>query len=150
MDETILTYIEKVGCYLILYRNKKENDLNEGKWLGIGGHIESGETRDMAMIREVKEETNLDVLSYKYRGKFLFTADDYQEIMYLFTVDSFKGEIGDCNEGTLQFVPKTDIFSLNMWEGDKYFLEALANDEDEFEMELTYKNDKLVSYRRIK
>ena len=150
MDETILTYIEKVGCYLILYRNKKENDLNEGKWLGIGGHIESGETRDMAMIREVKEETNLDVLSYKYRGKVLFTADDYQEIMYLFTVDSFKGEIGDCNEGTLQFVPKTDIFSLNMWEGDKYFLEALANDEDEFEMELTYKNDKLVSYRRIK
>ena len=150
MDETILTYIEKVGCYLILYRNKKENDLNEGKWLGIGGHIESGETRDMAMIREVKEETNLDVLSYKYRGKVLFTADDYQEIMYLFTVDSFKGEIGDCNEGTLQFVPKTDIFSLNMWEGDKYFLEPLANDEDEFEMELTYKNDKLVSYRRIK
>ena len=150
MDETVLTYIEKDGCYLMLYRNKKENDLNEGKWLGIGGHIESGETKDMAMIREVKEETNLDVISYKYRGKVLFSADDYQEIMYLYTVDSFKGEIGDCNEGTLQFVHKTDIFSLNMWEGDKYFLEAIANDEDEFEMELTYKNDKLVSYKRIK
>ena len=33
MLETTLCYIERGGRYLMLHRNKKKNDLNEGKWL---------------------------------------------------------------------------------------------------------------------
>ena len=55
MDETVLAYIEIEGLYLMLYRNKKKNDMNEGKWMGVGGHIERGETPDQALVREVKE-----------------------------------------------------------------------------------------------
>ncbi len=150
MDKTVLTYIEKDNKYLMLYRNKKENDLNEGKWIGIGGHIEKGETPDMAMIREVKEETGLDVISYKYRGLVHFASDDYQEVMYLYTVDSFKGELIECDEGTLEFIPKDNILSLNMWEGDKYFLNLIKEDVSDFEIELFYSKDKLIHYRRIK
>ena len=150
MDKTVLTYIEKDNKYLMLYRNKKENDLNEGKWIGIGGHIEKDETPDMAMIREVKEETGLDVISYKYRGLVHFASDDYQEVMYLYTVDSFKGELIECDEGTLEFIPKDNIISLNMWEGDKYFLNLIKEDVSDFEIELFYTKDKLTHYRRIK
>lgn len=150
MDKTVLTYIEKDNKYLMLYRNKKENDLNEGKWIGIGGHIEKGETPDMAMIREVKEETGLDVISYKYRGLVHFASDDYQEIMYLYTVDSFKGELIECDEGTLEFIPKDNILSLNMWEGDKYFINLIKDDVSDFEIELFYSKDRLTHYRRIK
>ena len=150
MDKTVLTYIEKDNKYLMLYRNKKENDLNEGKWIGIGGHIEKDETPDEAMIREVKEETGLDVISYKYRGIVHFASDDYQEVMYLYTVDSFEGELIECDEGTLEFIPKDNILSLNMWEGDKYFLNLIKEDVSDFEIELFYSKDKLIHYRRIK
>ena len=37
---TTLCYIEQDGKYLMLYRNKKKNDINEGKWIGVGGHLE--------------------------------------------------------------------------------------------------------------
>ena len=56
---TTLCYMEKDGKYLMLYRNKKENDVNEGKWIGIGGHFEEGESPDECLLREVYEETDL-------------------------------------------------------------------------------------------
>ena len=150
MIETVLTYIEKDGCYLMLYRNKKEHDLNEGKWLGIGGHVEKGETIDQAMIRETKEETGLDVVSYQYRGLVHFESDGYKEEMYVYTVDKYSGEIIECNEGTLQFFPKNEVFDLPSWEGDKYFLDLILHTDEIFEMTLRYKDDKLVEYKRIK
>ena len=73
MDKTVLAYIKKDGQFLMLYRNKKEHDINKGKWIGIGGHIEEGETKEQALIREIKEETGLDVLQYDHRYQSIFT-----------------------------------------------------------------------------
>ena len=42
MKITTLCYIEHDGQYLMLHRIKKENDINEGKWIGVGGHAENG------------------------------------------------------------------------------------------------------------
>ena len=149
MDKTVLAYIKKDDTYLMLYRNKKHNDMNEGKWIGIGGHIEENESKEDALKREIKEETGLDVLSYTYRAKLTFINDDYEEIMYLFTVEEFKGEIIDCDEGELHFVKIKDIPHLNIWEGDKVFLDLLLKDEPYFELLLRYKLDKLVEVERI-
>ena len=145
MDETVLAYIEIEGFYLMLYRNKKKNDMNEGKWMGVGGHIEPGETPDQALVREIKEETNLDVTSFRYVAKLLFVNDDYQEIMHLYKVDAVEGEIKECNEGDLRYIPKESIHLLNMWEGDKYFLDRL--DDDYFELTLIYKDKELVEVK---
>ena len=145
MDETVLAYIEVEGLYLMLYRNKKENDINEGKWMGVGGHLEPGETKDQALIREIKEETNLDVTSYRYVAKLLFINNDYQEIMHLYKVDGVEGEIKECNEGELRYIPKELVHSLNMWEGDKCFLNRL--DDDYFELTLIYKGDELIEVK---
>lgn len=54
-----LCYIEKDGKYLMLHRTKKKHDINKGKWLGIGGKFEEGESPEECIIREVKEETGL-------------------------------------------------------------------------------------------
>ena len=139
MNETVLCYIKKKNKYLMLYRNKKENDMNEGKYLGIGGHIEPGETKEEACKREIKEETGLDVNRLDYHGFVEFYNDDYQEMMYLFTSDDFSGELIECNEGTLSWVKIDKVLDLNIWEGDKLFLPKLKTNEL-INMIVVYKN----------
>ena len=144
MDETVLAYIKVDKKFLMLFRNKKENDMNEGKYMGVGGHIEKGETKEQALVREIKEETGLDVKTYQYRAKLKFINSDYQEIMYLFLIDQVEGELIECNEGDLSWIDEDKLLDLKMWEGDKYFLDKLLNTEKYFEMTLYYKDDQFV------
>lgn len=145
--ETVLCYIEKEHQFLMLFRNKKKEDINKGKYIGIGGHIEPYETKEEALIREVKEETGLTLLSYQYRGKILFQSDELVEIMHLFTSNEFIGELIDCDEGELHWINIKDILNYPHWEGDEYFLKKLKNNEPYFEMSLIYKNDELVEIK---
>ena len=64
MKMTTLCYIEKDGRYLMLHRTKKEKDINKGKWIGVGGHAEEGESPEDCLLREIKEETGLTLTSY--------------------------------------------------------------------------------------
>ena len=57
MKLTTICYIERDGCYLMLHRVKKKQDVNEGKWIGVGGKMEAGESPDECIAREVREET---------------------------------------------------------------------------------------------
>lgn len=150
MDETVLVYIYQDDKVLMLLRNKEKDDINKGKWIGVGGHLEKGETPLDALFREVKEETNLDVISYKYHGIVYFVNGEYEEKMHIYTVNEIKGEIKECDEGTLAFIPKKDLLSLNMWEGDKIFLELIVTSSPYFELRLTYEGDKLVKSERLK
>ena len=142
MVTTVLCYIEKNDSYLMLLKNKRKNDYNKNKWVGVGGHLLDGESIDDCLLREVYEETGLKLLDYKHRGIVYFYNDDYKEKMYLFTSSSFSGNLIDCDEGELKYVLKKNIFDLPTWEGDKYFLEKLLNNDDYFEMILHYKNNK--------
>ncbi|MCR5308775.1 MAG: 8-oxo-dGTP diphosphatase [Bacilli bacterium] len=149
MQETVLIYLEKDNKYLMMFRNKKQNDPNEGKYIGIGGKIEDNETKGQALVREVREETSLILKSYKYRAKLLFVNDAYKETIHLFVSSDFVGEVKeDCNEGDLRWIDKNKILDLPLWEGDKAFLEIMENTEDYFEMTLKYANDKLFSISR--
>lgn len=144
MKKTVLCYIEDNNKYLMLHRTKKNQDLNEGKWLGIGGHIEANETPDEALIREVLEETGLTLLNYTFNGIVEFINDNYKEIMYLYTSNSFEGLISECNEGELSWIDKDKILSLNLWDGDKIFLKKLFNNETNFYLRLYYENNNFV------
>ncbi len=149
MQETVLIYLEKDNKYLMMFRNKKQNDPNKGKYIGIGGRIEDNETKGQALVREVREETSLILKSYKYRAKLLFINDTYKETIHLFVSSDFVGEVKeDCDEGDLSWIDKNKILDLPLWEGDKAFLEIMENTEDYFEMTLKYANDKLISVSR--
>ena len=123
MINTTLCYIEKDNKFLMLHRTKKENDLNEGKWIGVGGKFEKGETPEECLLREVKEETGLTLIKYRLGAVITFILNEWgTEYMYLFTANEFSGELRECNEGDLQWVDKKDILKLNIWNGDKIFL----------------------------
>ena len=64
--------------------------------------------------------------------------------MCLFTADAYEGSIKECDEGVLTWVPKSEILSLNLWEGDKWFLKLLEERQDFFTMKLSYNGDKLI------
>ncbi len=145
IELTTLCYIEKDEKYLMLHRVSKKNDINKDKWVGVGGHFEYGESPEDCLLREVLEETGLTLTSYRFRGIVTFIADEHPaEYMCLFTADGFTGDLAECNEGSLEWVPIKDIPSLNLWQGDKIFLDLLAQNAPFFSLKLRYKGDTLV------
>ncbi len=146
IKHTTLCYIEKNGAYLLLYRNKKEKDVNGGKWVGIGGHLETGETPDACLLREVREETGLSLTEYRAVGDIAFLSDAFPpEIMHLYHARGFEGSLlPDCNEGTLAWVDKRKALTLPMWEGDRLFLSKMEEGGPFFHMILRYEGDALV------
>lgn len=144
---TTLCYIEKDGCYLMLHRVKKEKDVNKDKWIGVGGHFEKDESPEECLLREVKEETGLTLTSWKFRGILTFIADGWpSEYICLFTADGFTGRLRACDEGSLKWVRKEDVFDLNLWEGDKIFHRLLMERDDFFSLKLRYDGDKLKEW----
>ena len=131
----------------MLHRVKKQNDINQGKWIGVGGHAESIESPEECLVREVKEETGLTLLSYKFRGLVTFISSECDpELMCVFTADEYVGELIECNEGDLSWVDKSIVPTLPTWEGDKVFLELLlSGDERFFSVKLQYEGEKLIN-----
>ncbi len=147
MKLTTICYIKKDEKYLMLHRIKKKNDMNQGKWIGIGGKFEENETPEECIIREVKEETGLTLKSYKLRGIVTYISNQYEtEYMYVFTSNEFEGELIKCNEGDLKWVPISELYNLNMWEGDPIFLKELQKNDKFFTVKLIYNGDKLIKY----
>ena len=145
MKQTTLCYIEQDGCYLMLHRVKKENDENKDKWIGIGGKFEDKESPEDCVLREALEETGLTLTSYRYRGLVTFVSDRWPtEYMHLFHADGFSGQLKNCDEGNLQWLPKEQLYSLPMWEGDRIFLDLLEQDVPFFSLKLVYEGETLV------
>ena len=143
---TTLCYLEQNGCYLMLHRTKKEKDINKDKWIGIGGHLEEGESPEECLVREMREETGVTPVSPKLRGIITFVSDRYgTEYMFLYSAEAYQGELSsDCPEGDLQWVDKDRISSLPLWEGDKIFLRLMSENHPFFSLKLSYQGDNLV------
>lgn len=146
MLNTTLCHIEKDGKYLMLHRVKKKNDLNKDKWVGIGGKFEDKESPEECNIREVYEETGLTVNSARYCGIVTFVSDKWEtEYMHIFHTEDFVGTVADCDEGTLEWVDKKELYNLPMWEGDKIFLRLIEEKTPFFSLKLEYAGDKLIN-----
>ena len=145
-----LCYIEKNNCYLMLFRNKKKNDPCEGKWVGVGGKFEPGESADQCLKREVYEETGLILTDYRFCGIVHFMSDTWpDEDMYLYTATGFEGDPENfpCDEGELSWIPKDQILSLNLWEGDRYFLKPMIEGKQDIEITCRYEGHRCVEVR---
>lgn len=145
MRNTTLCHIEKDGCYLMLHRVKKENDLNRDKWVGIGGKFEDRESPEECNSREVLEETGLTLNSARYCGIVTFVSDKWEtEYMHIFHSDDFSGTVKECDEGVLEWVKKENLYTLPIWEGDKIFLRLIEENSPFFSLKLVYEGDRLV------
>ena len=151
-NRTTLCYIKYEDKWLFI-RKERKGDNNEGKYLGIGGHIEEGESPDECIRREIKEETGLvedDLTDLRFMGEVDFHSDLYgYEKMYVYQAD-LKDIAKDpasyeCDEGTLMWIDIEGSYKLPLWEGDKKIFDRLRADEH-FKMMLKYEGERLVEY----
>ena len=149
MKNTTVCYIEKDGKYLMIHRVKKVNDENRDKWIGIGGKFEDKESPYDCVRREVLEETGLKINKPIYRGIVTFVSDQFEtQQMHLFTSKEFSGELSaDCDEGVLDWIDKKEMLTLQIWEGDKIFLNLIDTDAPFFSLKLVYQKDRLIEHK---
>ena len=142
---TTLCYLEKDGCYLMLHRVRKQEDYNAGKWIGVGGKLEEGESPDDCVRRETLEETGLSITGMRFRGIVTFVSETdgklFTEQMCLYTCSSFTGTLTDCSEGELAWIPRSSVMRLNLWEGDRIFLRLLDLETPFFVLKLFYRDN---------
>ena len=152
MINTTLCYLEKDKQYLMIHRIKKKNDCNHDKWIGIGGKFEEGESPEDCARREVFEETGLKIGKLEYRGIVTFVSktgnEVYYELMHLFWSDDFDtvSTLPQCDEGELEWIPKSEMNKLPHWQGDEIFLDLIDQEKQKvpfFSLKLVYENDKL-------
>jgi 8-oxo-dGTP diphosphatase len=145
--DSTLCYLIRGGEVLMMHRTRKKNDMNRDKWIAVGGRFEEGESPEDCAVREVREETGLTMTAWRYRGIVTFVNDLYEtERMHLFTSDSFEGELTDCDEGELVWLPVGQLDALPQWEGDRIFHRLLAREEEPFfSLKLVYSGEKLLS-----
>ena len=135
-----LIYLENSrGEYLMLHRVKKKNDINHDKWIGVGGGFEHGESPEECALRETREETGLTLTDCRFRGIVTFDCEGQETLyMHLFTASGWTGELIDCDEGELEWVPKEKVYDLPIWEGDKIFFRLLEEERPFFSLKLSY------------
>lgn len=142
-----LCYIQHNKHTLMMHRIKKDNDIHQDKWNGLGGKFESGESPEDCLIREVKEESGLCLVDFKLVGLLSFPKfdgeNDWQ--VFLYKAESFTGQIIDSNEGHLEWIRDNDLLSLNLWDGDKLFIKWMLQGKF-FSAKFIYQNKKLLDY----
>jgi 8-oxo-dGTP diphosphatase len=141
-----LCYLKNDGKTLMVYRNKKPNDIHQGKWNGLGGKFEPGESPEECVVREVWEESGLHITNPKLHGLLIFPdfkGDDWY--VFVFTAREFTGELIDSPEGRLEWVSNDELTSLNLWESDQIFFPWLEKGKF-FSAKFTYRGDKMQEY----
>jgi len=133
----------------MLHRNKKENDINKNKWIGLGGKFETGESPEECLIREVQEEAGVTLSKFRLRGIVTFNnkenCPNHLYYIFIYTASEYIGEIGSCDEGELHWVDNDKILDRELWEGDRLFWDWILNEKGFFSANFIYdNNDKLV------
>jgi 8-oxo-dGTP diphosphatase len=147
MKLATLCYIRRDHQTLMVHRIKKENDIHMGKWNGLGGKLEPGETPEECVIREIFEESGLSARNPTLKGLITFPGFSNEEDWYafLFTVTDFEGSLIDSPEGRLEWIDDRVLLDLNLWEGDRIFIPWLDR-PGFFSAKFTYKDNRLVDH----
>ncbi|HEY3313537.1 MAG TPA: 8-oxo-dGTP diphosphatase [Anaerolineales bacterium] len=124
MKLATLCYLKQAGRTLMIHRVTKPDDIHQGKWNGLGGKLEPGESPEQCVLREVREEAGLELIKPRYHGLLLFAdfkRDDW--FVWVFSAHQFQGRLLDSSrEGHLQWIPDDELTSLNLWPSDHIFL----------------------------
>lgn len=142
-----LCYVKRDGHTLMIHRNKRPNDIHEGKWNGLGGKFEAGESPENCVIREVGEESGLTIRSPHLHGILTFTnfkGNDWY--VFVYTAEDFTGELlNDVPEGKLEWIRNDEVLRLPLWDSDQVFLPWVAQ-ERFFSGKFNYDGEKFVDH----
>lgn len=136
-----ICYIDNGEALLLMHRNKKPDDVHEGKWISVGGKLEAGESPEDCAKREILEETGLVVTEMRLAGIITFPefTPENDWYTYVFKVTGFGGQlVEDCVEGTLEWVPYDQVLSKPTWEGDYEMFKWVIENRPFFSAKLTY------------
>jgi 8-oxo-dGTP diphosphatase len=151
--QTTGVYLLKDNKMLFLIRNKKNDKMHQqGMYLPIGGHVELGEGLEEAAIREVKEESGIKVQTVDLRGIIYLRSQnrgEYDNIIFIFTSKDFSGMPVSGREGKFEWVSIDEFKKINIYEGDKIFLNLLIK-HDFFVVDFLYKGFELISHKVLK
>jgi len=147
MKLATLCYVRRGGKTLMIHRIKKENDVHQGKWNGLGGKLEQGETPEECALREIREESGLQATHLVLKGLLTFPlfANNEDWYAFVFVVDDFVGELIESSEGHLEWIDDQAILDLNLWEGDRVFLPWL-DESGFFSAKFTYLEGKYIDH----
>ena len=150
MKLATLCYIRKDGKTLMVHRIKKANDMHMGKWNGLGGKLEAGETPEECAVREVFEESGLRVQNPLLKGFLTFPgfANDEDWYAFVYVIKEFSGELIELAEGSLAWIDNDRLLELNLWEGDRFFIPWLEQ-PGIFSARFTYKDNQLVDHQVV-
>lgn len=147
-----ICYLDNGREFLMLHRNKKENDVHHGKWIGVGGKIEQGETPEECARREIFEETGLVAHSLLLKGIITFPHFTPNEdwYAYVFCVRDFSGEmLASCPEGELHWVAYDQVLKKPTWEGDRVFLSWLLEGAPFFSAKFSYEGERCLGHQVV-
>lgn len=153
--QATMIYLIK-GSKVLFLERKKENDKvhKQGMHIPMGGKVEKGESIIDCIKREAFEESGIKVNSVDLKGVIYFRDfGDYNSdwIDYVFVSSDFKGNPKNGNEGNFLWVDKKDFNKLNLYEGDKIFIDYIFNKNyNLFVVEFLYKKYKLLEHTLLK
>lgn len=136
---------------LLVHRNRRPDDYHFGKYNGLGGKLQAGEDVFQCLQREIYEEAGIHCLKTELRGTINWRGFGHGEedwFGFIFLVRGFSGEPKTSNEeGDLEWHSIEELPSLNMWDGDRYFLPLVFDsDPRAFHGYMPYKNGKPDSW----
>lgn len=136
---------------LLIHRNVNPADHHFGKFNGLGGKLEAGEDIIAGMKREIREEADIECVRLSLRGTISWPGfgkrgEDW--FGFLFLIDAFSGVPRKSNaEGTLDWVDRTRLLELNLWEGDRHFLPLIFDSSvTQFHGVMPYRDGKPLSW----
>lgn len=142
-----LCYVKQNGKTLMIHRNKRPDDIHAGKWNGLGGKFEAGESPEDCVIREVREESGLTIHAPHLHGLLTFTnfkGNDWY--VFVYTAHESEGQLtGEVAEGGLAWIPDDEILRLPLWDSDPIFLPWL-NQGRFFSAKFNYDGERFVDY----
>lgn len=137
---------------LLVHRTFRKTDDNLGKYNGVGGKLEREEDVAAGMMREIREETGLEVTSMKLRGTLAWAdfgprKEDW--LAFVFLVDGFTGTpFPENEEGSLSWEKVATMEKLPMWAGDRLFLPLVFDgDPLPFHGYMRYDGDEVAEWR---
>jgi len=131
----------------MIHRIKRAEDMHAGKWNGLGGKFEPGETPEACAVREIREESGLEVTHLQLRGLLTFPnfRPDEDWYAFVFTAQAADGPLTDPPEGVLAWIDDDKLGDLPLWEGDPIFL-AWLQAERFFSGRFVYVEGRLVEH----